>query len=535
MLIESPKATVTRPHVSAGSPKPALIIALLCLPALLFVWLNRDVPHFGVLQDDGLYFGSAKTLAEGSGYRVASIPTAPAQTKYPPLYPLLLSLAWRIHPSYPANLSIALLLSWMCLPVVLGLIYQWCRRHGFAAPVPWLVTGLFALNPYVLFFTSNLVSEVFFMVFLFGAIWAAEHPDGRGWKWPLLAGGIAGAAFLARTAGIALLPAAVVYYLWKRNYRGALWFLAGMLPAVAGWTLWTHGYAAPGRDVVTMSYTNYVAYQFYNVGWDNFGQVLWNNVDALLLAMGSLVFPQMLVGLPAKLILEPLGIAMILGCVRMSRKHGSLLYPLFGAISLAMLVVWHFQPNQRFILPVAPLLLTGFCFEMAHLAGLFRTAFHHKDRSQRVVAYGFAGVLGLILLCGAGLQVYMDARVMPEIARTDRSNAAQFARLYQWISKNLPANAAVMWESDTALYFGSGHPATNYVVPPREWYASGGDDGVATRYQKVAAFARQHHLDYVGITKIGLQRNEDALRVMAANPALERVYEDSSAILYRVR
>ena len=29
-----------------------------------------------------------------------------------------------------------------------------------------------------------------------------------------------------------------------------------------------------------------------------------------------------------------------------------------------MLLIWHYQPNQRFILPLAPLLLAGFCFEM---------------------------------------------------------------------------------------------------------------------------------------------------------------------------
>ena len=535
MLIESVKAPATSSRAFSPLGKPVWIIALLCLPTLLFVWFNRDVPHFGVLQDDGLYFGSAKSIAAGTGYKVLSIPSTPAQTKYPPLYPLWLSLAWRMQPAYPASLSIALLLTWLCLPVVLALIYQWCRRQGFPAPVTWLVTGLFALNPYVLFFAANLVSEIFFMVFLFGAIWAAEQPRPHGWKWPLLAGAIAGLAFLARTAGVALLPAALVYYAWKKNYRGALGFALGMLPAVAGWTLWTRAHAAPGRDVVTMCYTNYVAYQFYNVGWDNFVQVLWNNVDALLLAMGSLVFPQVLTGLPAKLILEPLGVAMILGCVRMARRHGSLLYPLFGVVSLAMLLVWHFQPNQRFILPVAPLLLTGFCFEMGHLAGLLRGALRHRDRSQRVVAYGFAGVLGLLLACGAGFQVYMSGFVMPEVARHDRQNAAQFGRLYQWIAGHLPGDAAVLWESDTALYFGSGHAATNYVVPPREWYATGGEDGAAQRYERVDSFARQHNLAYVGITKVGLQRNESVLRVLAANPNLESVYEDSGAILYRVR
>ena len=37
------------------------------------------------------------------------------------------------------------------------------------------------------------------------------------------------------------------------------------------------------------------------------------------------------------------------------------------------------------------------------------------------------------------------------------------------------------------------------------------------------------------IAKIGLQRNEDVLRAVASNPNLEQIYQDSGAILYRVR
>ena len=92
-----------------------------------------------------------------------------------------------------------------------------------------------------------------------------------------------------------------------------------------------------------------------------------------------------------------------------------------------------------------------------------------------------------------------------------------------------------MWENDTSLYLGSGHHATNHVVPPRDWYATGGDSGEATRYQRIDAFAREHHLDYVAVTKIGSQRNEEVLRVVAANTNLERIHEGPGAILYRVK
>ncbi len=535
MLIDSPKSTAHQIQVSWRRFAPALALIALCLPSLLFVWHNRDIPHFGILQDDGLYFISGKALAHDSGYRILSLSGEPFQTKYPPLYPWLLSLAWRINPSYPTNLSLALMLSWACFPLVVLLIFTWLRRNGFPIAVTWLVVALFALNPYVLFFASNLVSEIFFMLFLFGVILAVERENQLSWKWPLGAGIIAGFAYLARTAGIALLPAAIAYYLWKRQPRGAVWFAVGMLPALAGWTLWNRSHAAPGQDVVTLCYTNYIGYQLLNVGWDNIGQVLWNNVDSLLLAMGSLIFPQMLVGLPAKLILQPLGVAMILGCVRMGAKGHGRFYALFGGISLAMLLVWHFRPNQRFILPLAPVLLTGFCFEMKHLAGLFRGAFGHRDRSQRVVAYGFAAILIAILAGGLGFQAYMGFSVVPELARNDRANALEYARFYQWIARNLPADANVMWENDTALYLGSGHRATNHVVLPRDWYATGGDSGEAARYQRIDAFAREHHLDYVAVTKIGLQRNEEVLHVVAANTNLERIHEESGAILYRVR
>lgn len=526
MLIEHTPSVADTSRASLRRLAPALALLALCLPTLLFVWANRDVPHFGVLQDDGIYLIDGKALAEGAGYRILSLPAQPYDTRYPPLYPLYLSLAWRAAPSYPSNLAVAVMLSWLCMPVVLLLGYWWCVRQRFSIPIAWLTVGLFALNPYVLFFVSNLGSEMMFMVFLLGAMLVAER---SGWHAALLAGLIAGAAYLTRTSGIALLPAAIAYYCWKKQAREALCFTLGMLPAVAGWAAWSRLHAAPGHDVVTLCYTNYLGYYFTNVGWDNIGHVLVRNTAALLDAMGSLVFPQMMDGWLAKVILWPLAVATMVGCVRMARQGSARLYALFGLVSLAMLLVWHYQANQRFILPLAPLLLAGFCFEMARLARWF------QQNNRGLAVRGFAMVLVTVLTGGLVLQICMDVGVVPQLAQNDRSNARAYRSMYAWIAHNLPADANVLWQDDTALYLATGRHSVSYVVPPREFEATGGDAGEALRFRGMDRYAREQHLGYVLLAKVGLRRNAEVLRIAAADPGLEFVHEEAGGVLYRVR
>jgi hypothetical protein len=534
MLVEQLQVFRKESSSSLRRLVPAAILILLCLPSLLFVWHNRDVPHFGILQDDGVYLIDAQALAQGNGYRILSLPKQPFDTRYPPLYPLYLSLAWRMSPVFPASLSMAIMLSWLSFPVVLMLAYLWCRRHSFPVSITWLVVGLFALNPYVLFFVSNLGSEMQFMILLLCAMLVAERS--RGWHGPLLAGAIAGAAYLTRTSGIALLPAAIAYYFWMKQLRGALWFALGMLPAIAGWMVWSRLHAASGNDVVTLCYTNYLGYYLTNVGWDNIGHILWRNGSALLESMGSLVFPQaMEEGLLARMILWPLAVTMILGCTRMIRQGFGRLYALFGAISLAMLLVWHYQPNQRFVLPLAPLLLAGFCFQMAEMGEWFRQAIAHRSRAGRLAAYTFAVYVVTVLSGGLVLQISMDVGVVPNLFRNDRANTLAYRSIYSWIANHLPADANILWQDDTALYLATERHAVSFVVPPREFEATGGDAGDSARYSKIAEYAHQQHLDYVLLAKIGLRHSVEVLREAAANPKLERIHEEEGGILYRVR
>ena len=84
--------------------KTIAILMLACAPSAWLAWSYRDLPRIGELHDDGIYLISAKSLTDGQGYRILSLPDEPAQTKYPPLYPLYLSTLWRWGPGFPAML-----------------------------------------------------------------------------------------------------------------------------------------------------------------------------------------------------------------------------------------------------------------------------------------------------------------------------------------------------------------------------------------------------------------------------------------------
>jgi hypothetical protein len=133
------------------------------------------------------------------------------------------------------------------------------------------------------------------------------------------------------------------------------------------------------------------------------------------------------------------------------------------------------------------------------------------------------------------LQICMDVGVLPQLARNDRANARAYRSIYAWIAQNLPADANVLWQDDTALYLATGRHSVSYVVASREFDATGGDAGEAARFRGIDRYAREQRLGYVLVAKVGLRRNQEVLQVAAADRGLELVHEEAGGVLYRVR
>lgn len=516
-----------------------LLFLVLLIPSAWFAWSNRDVPKFGDCHDDSVYFVCARSLAEGSGYRILSLPEQPYQTKYPPLYPLWLSLLWRMAPAFPENLTLAMALNWLTVPVFLLLARKYYAYVGFSEWKVWTMTALTATNPYLILLGASLLSEMFFCCLLLGSLWLYRRAeiDGRA----ALAAGVVGAlAYLARSAGVALLGPAVLFLLWRRRWKHAALLAAPAAAAVLGWTLWTRAHHSLSSDLLTIYYTDYARYQVMNVAWRELPLFVWKNLDALLKGMGAVVLPDITGSFLIKMLTQTIAVGMIVGVVRLARREGVALYGWFSLFYCLMLLIWHFPPNERFALPMFPLLVAGLWVEMEGLAGAIRAGWNHRQLSQRIAA-GSLGALAAAIFLGALLvQSYVTWVFMPADMRAQRERRAEEQAAYRWIAANLPASARLLAYNDPLLYLYTGRRAASLTVLPVYWYR---DDhaGMVAAHSRVVRFARAQGLDYAYITESDFHRSLDerdaraVLKNLRENPSLVPVYRSGGGVIYEIR
>ncbi len=343
----------------------------------------------GQWQDDGVYLVTARALAAGEGYRRIDLPGHPWQTKYPILFPALLSLVWRLHPAFPDNVAAMRVLS-----ITLGaggfwLAYRLMRR---AWRLPPLIAG-----PAVVAAWMNLawvgllqtpMSEPLFLLLASGALlMAARHPrapaapngatqDGAAGAADVRRGGLvttavaallAGGAALTRSVGLTVVAALVVQLLWRRRWRDAGVALLIGLTAAGTWHLWRGAAAEQNRAnpaAGALRYElDYAAWRPHDAA--STLHVAAYNLPAVALALLTSIVPLDAVavesalrggGGPLALLLAATGLVVLwIGVGVVATCSRAALAPhAFLALYLALVLVWPFPPD-RFITAVQPL------------------------------------------------------------------------------------------------------------------------------------------------------------------------------------
>ncbi len=519
------------------------LFLLLLIPSAYFAWRQADMPQFGRwIHDDSIYFVSAKSMADGHGYRIFSYPGAPFQTKYPPLHPLLLAGVWKLNPNFPANLPLGTFVSWLSVPLLLFLCLRLFRVYGFSETHAWAMTALLAVNPYLAIFGSSMLSELPFTCLLVLCLLVCHRAseDGAEWWWAALAGAIGGLSFLTRTTGMMLLVSGVACFLWRKQRRQALWFAAAMLPFVAGWTVWTRLHMVHGADPVTLYYTTYLDYHLYLVKLADIPMLVWKNLDQWLLGVGALIVPEASDARLVKIATQTLGVAMLAGVVRLARNGRALDYAVFAVPFSAMLIAWHYPPTERLIAPIYPLVLAGFWIEMAHLARMLAASLRHREKSQRVAAAIMMLVVGGLLAGGAWTQYQVGWRILPHEMDERRKERAADEAAFAWMREHLPPKAQLLAYNDPMAFLYTGHRASSLTVPSTYWYRDE-PGAIESAYAKLADFARARRLDYVYFTDYDFRRDmgeadrKRVIEIIRSNPDLEVVQRFPAGTLYRVR
>ena len=418
----------------------AVCACILICVATAYVSLLRT-PAAGTFHDDGVYLVTAKALAEGQGYRIISLPGDPAQTKYPILFPWLVSLVWRLDPSFPANLPWLRLIPLLATLAWLSLSWPLLRRLGASRTQASAIVMLTAISPWVAFLSTALMSETLFALLLTAGLLVmtrAHQEDG----WPVdpfAAGLLFGAAVLTRIAGIAPAAAAVAVFLGSRRWMSAAQCFVGSAVVIAPWFWWVSQQQPAAAMDAYYSASNYASWNIVtSYAWPEKLSVLLMNMT-----VSGLAFTEIWgVRVPAAAAVLAGAAALMFVCSglwRARREPVATVMLAYCAIHAAW--VW---PPLRFAVPVIPLFLW---------LGFVGAA---KQRLLGCAAAALLFAFGGFQLWTTVVQAREQGIVLP-VAGAENWNDT--ARLLDWISRETPRDATLTGNFDPMYYLFTGRRA----------------------------------------------------------------------------
>jgi hypothetical protein len=494
--------------------RAALWLAALT-PALWLATQFRDLPHLGELHDDALYLVSAKSLAEGRGYRILSLPDEPYQTKYPPLFPAWLAPAWRANPDFPANLSWFVALTWIWLPALALVSRLVFRDLGFDDRWALGLSAMLMLIPLAAYFAVSLMAELMMATLLMLALALAER--GRA----LPSGIVTALAFLTKSAALPAMIAVPALYAFRAQYRRALLFVIPAWTCFFAWTAWTGAHRAPGS--AGDYYIDYIGFHRANHTLADMPELIATNVPIAVMGAGRLLaFDAQHTG-TAIYLATLLGLLSLLSFARIPGRIT--MYHAFLIGFVAMLVVWNFTPHERFWLPVLPLLLAGLAAELRKVPRM--------SRWMRPVALAFASTL-------VWMNLGAICTTLPAIAETGRNRNVRLEPVYAWIRDHTPRDAAFVAAVDPVVYLHTDRHARGMHFPTRFFY-HGERSQILDYFADVGGFAREHSLDWAlildddhAMDMTPAETHDRATRAKA-DPALELAASFDRAAVFRVR
>lgn len=331
-----------------------------------------------------------------------------------------------------------------------------------------------------------------------------EEGVGR-WKLALLAGALAGASYLTRAAGIALVGAGLLYYALRRRHGHAAAFLAGAMPLVAWWTWWvlTHRTAAP--DLVQLAYTDYVGFYRAIFGWKDVPLVAWTNLAGILQGMGNVVL-----SLGSAPMRGVAGVGLAFGVVRLMKRTGASLYHWFAACYVVLLLLWyvaHGDVFERMLVPLLPLLAAGLWTALEELISGVRTLVGSGDTRRTALAGVLSLVAGIVLVWG-GLGTAAMVVQMPALYARKRADLGAEQQAYQWVRSNLPRQAAILSDTDPVIYLYTGRRGCRFVVGGKAFDVRA-QSAIAGQYDELADFVRSQRLSHVLVRGTGLPGAEE--------------------------
>ena len=330
----------------------AIIVAVVALMTLNFL-------PVGGFYDDGMYTILAKSLATGHGYHFLNLPGEPAAVHYPPIYPLLLALLWKLGPAFPANVIWFKVLNVVLLGIIAWTVCRYAVHVLMLSPgIAVLATLLGTVTIPMLVLTTMVLSEPLFLALalpalILGEEMARHRPERREAIW---LGILSGLVVLTRSIGIMLPAAIAAVWLARKNWRATAWYLGTTLFVLSPWLLWS---ALHASDLPQALRGSYASYSGWFVGGLHDGGlpfvIATMRTNFHLIAAGVSASFQFAFNRPVS-IATSIALAFMVGCGAWRVRKRAPVTLVFLALYLGLVLAWPDQP-LRFVWGVWPVLM----------------------------------------------------------------------------------------------------------------------------------------------------------------------------------
>jgi hypothetical protein len=333
---------------------PLVVLLALGLSSLAFFSAPNII---GLFHDDGIYAVVAKSLSEGNGYRIISLPGEPYQTKYPFLYSQLLSWAWSFDPEFPDNISLLNFITiffYFASLLLAYILYKQNTKGGKAdAFVYVFVVGA---NASAFSMTMYPLSDSPFMAACLCCLCLSDPRNSSLSRTKLvgLLSASVGIAFMLRQAGVALTLAGLIHFFFSGKRKEFYLYIAIVGCLILPWLFWqaTHGSGALDNPLFAY-YQYYETPAFLLVASDPNAavQIIWGNFRYLASSLDYTILRLHIIP-ELRIVIYPL---MLWGLVSIMRRQ-TIFFNAFLLFYSGLILSWPFHP-ARYSMPLLPVLL----------------------------------------------------------------------------------------------------------------------------------------------------------------------------------
>lgn len=417
-------------------------------------------------------------MAEQRGYIMPSVPGEPPQTKYPVLYPWVLSLIWRWNAAFPANLATAFWVNALFGAAFLAGAGALLRQLGAAPGLALALASVCAFHPQMLNLSGMLLSDVPFMALAMAAavlsdlaLSRMQQAGGRGWSAWLLAALFAMLAVATRTIGVAVVAGVCTAALARRRAKAALTMAVLGAVALAPGLLSGSSAASipaetafPGYTQTMLFYTSYLGFWKFSVpDLATLREQVFFNLLEFLKTPAVLVFLVPAAGFVGVL-WQGAGVALSAAVLRgvFQGANPKTWHPIhfIFLFHIPLVLLWNYTLMQRFLLFFLPLFLWGASREIQMIVKGARDVFQQrKPLADRLAASLFLALVSGLLLHAAYREAWASPAATSEFQRHRETLAQEKDEAYRWIRENTSRDDRFIAYEDVNLYLHTGRQA----------------------------------------------------------------------------